>query len=77
MKQYSILKQECECELFQIPVFLNVSAHCSVATLVLILGKSPYKYQNRKNGPYLVLILDCSPYFEEMEEPTAIIKLLV
>ena len=51
---------------------------CSVATLVLILCKSPYKDQNGKNGPYLVLIFDFSPYFEEIEERTAnLIKLLV
>jgi len=50
----------------------------SVATLVLILGKSPYKDQNGKNGPYFVLILDFCPYFEEIEERTAnLIKLLV
>ena len=31
---------------------------CSVDTLVLILGKSPYKDQNLKNGPYWVLIFE-------------------
>ena len=30
----------------------------SVDTLVLILGTSPYKDQNEKNGPYLVLIME-------------------
>ena len=39
----------------------------SVDTLVLILGRRPYKDQNGKNGPY----------FEEIEEQTAnLIKLL-
>ena len=51
---------------------------CSVTTLVLILGKSPYEDQNGENGLYLVLTLDFSPYFEEIEERTAnLIKLLV
>ena len=50
----------------------------SVATLVLILVKSHYKYQKGENGPYLVLILDFNPYFEEIEERSAnLIKLLV
>ena len=44
---------------------------CGVATLVLILGKSPYKDQNGKNGPYLVLILYFIPYFEAIEEGMA------
>ena len=38
----------------------------SVATLVLILIKSPYKDQNRKNGPYLVLIFTFGPYFQKI-----------
>ena len=51
---------------------------CSVTTLVLILGKSPYEDQNGENGLYLVLTLDFNPYFEEIEERTAnLIKLLV
>ena len=41
---------------------------CSVATLVFNLGKSPYKDQNGKKFPFLVLNLDSSPYFEEIEE---------
>ena len=49
-----------------------------VATLVFILGKSPYEDQNGKNGPYLVFILDFSPHFEEIEKWTAnLIKLFV
>ena len=53
-------------------------SNTSVATLVLILGKSPYKDQNGKNGPYLVLILDFSPKFAEVEGlMTNLIKLLV
>ena len=56
----------------------NLLSFSSVDTLVLILGNSPYKDQNGKNGPYLVLILDFSPYFEEIEELTAnLIKLFV
>ena len=38
--------------------------YSSVATLVLILIKSPYKDQNGKNGPYLVLIFTFGPYFQ-------------
>ena len=30
----------------------NASNNCSVDNLVLILGKSPYKEQNEKNGTY-------------------------
>ena len=38
----------------------------SVATLVLIIIKSPYKDQNRKTGPYLVLIFTFGPYFHKI-----------
>ena len=36
----------------------QVLGECSVDTLVLILGTSPYKDQNEKNGPFLVLIME-------------------
>ena len=41
-------------------MIMNLS---SVDTLVLILGKSPYKDQNEKIGPYLVLIFDFWSFF--------------
>ena len=48
--------------------WLIVKIDKMVATLVFILGKSPYEDQNGKNGPYLVFILDFSPHFEEIEK---------